>query len=315
MNPINEYSRTYITACFTIAVIYAFAFGGSLYTMSELTECLLFHLIDGLIYGAILYLTGIILWNIFRFAIPAYKNLTYHLLFVCAITIITSLFIVSVESLIIFLSFPSIFEVFVHSIPARIFVAILFVVIFRLFYLFNHEKSKFNSNDETNFSDKEFQKNTITSNYIQEKEIKENVENSSAEKTTPEQPSDIDFTEKFIPNQSMLGKAPNDRITVRSGQNIKLIPIDDIIFIKADGDYISINTANGHWLKEQTMKYTEYTLPADRFLRIHRSYIVNVNHISRIERYGEKQLIVLHNNEKIKISAARYQVLKRVLEL
>ena len=299
MNPINEYSRTYITACFTIAVIYVFAFGGSLHTMSELTECLLFHLIDGLIYGAILYLTGIILWNIFRFAIPAYKNLTYHLLFVCVITIITSLFIVSVESLIIFLSFPSIFEVFVHSIPARIFVAILFVAIFRLFYLFNHEKSKFSSNDETNFSEKDFTDNIKYANKFPD--IEEFAESTLTEKTNFEQSK----TEKF----------PADRITVRSGQNIKIIPIDDIIFIKADGDYISINTANGHWLKEQTMKYTEYSLPADRFLRIHRSYIVNVNHISRIERYGEKQLIVLHNNEKIKISAARFQVLKRVLEL
>ena len=104
-----------------------------------------------------------------------------------------------------------------------------------------------------------------------------------------------------------------DRIAVRNGQKIKIIPIGSIIYIRADGDYVSIHTSEGKWLKEQTMKYTEDRLPIDTFVRIHRSYIVNIHHISRIERYGEKQLIVLHNNEKIKISAARYQLLKQIL--
>ena len=104
-----------------------------------------------------------------------------------------------------------------------------------------------------------------------------------------------------------------DRITVRSGTKIKIIPLDSVIYIQADGDYISIHTPEGKWLKEQTMNYTENMLPPHSFVRIHRSYIVNIHHISRIERYGEKQLIVLHNNEKIKISAARYQLLKQIL--
>ena len=81
----------------------------------------------------------------------------------------------------------------------------------------------------------------------------------------------------------------------------------------ADGDYISIHTQEGNWLKEQTMKYTEELLPPNKFVRIHRSYIVNVDQISRIERYGERQQVVLHNKEKIKISAARYMVLKQIL--
>jgi len=106
-----------------------------------------------------------------------------------------------------------------------------------------------------------------------------------------------------------------DRITVRSGQQIKIIPVNDIIFLRADGDYVDIYTAEGHWLKEQTMKYTEEILPTDRFVRTHRSYIVNIHHISRIERYGEQQLIILSNGEKIKISNARYQLLRQLLRL
>jgi DNA-binding LytR/AlgR family response regulator len=110
-----------------------------------------------------------------------------------------------------------------------------------------------------------------------------------------------------------LPARPVDRLTVRVGQKIKIIAIDEIIYIKADGDYISIHTPGGSWLKEQTMKHTEELLPPDKFIRVHRSFIVNANHISRVERYGEQQQVVLHNREKIKISAARYQALKQIL--
>ena len=106
-----------------------------------------------------------------------------------------------------------------------------------------------------------------------------------------------------------------ERISVRNGQKIKIIPVEDILYLQADGDYVSIHTAAGHWLKEQTMKYSEEILPADRFVRIHRSYIVNITQISRIERYGEQQSIILHNGERIKISASRYRLLRRQLDI
>ena len=115
--------------------------------------------------------------------------------------------------------------------------------------------------------------------------------------------------------ESSTQTAVTDRITVRNGQKIKIIPVNDIHFLRADGDYVDIYTAEGHWLKEQTMKYSEELLPPDRFVRTHRSYIVNIHHISRIERYGEQHLIILSKGEKIKISNARYQVLKQRLGL
>jgi DNA-binding LytR/AlgR family response regulator len=105
------------------------------------------------------------------------------------------------------------------------------------------------------------------------------------------------------------------RFTVRNGQKIKFIPVEDILYLQADGDYVAIYTAEGHWLKEQTMKYSEEQLPPDRFIRIHRSYIVNVNQIGRIERYGEQQQVILSNGMKIKISAAGYRTLRQQLGL
>ena len=284
MNPFDEYRKIYIAACFIAAVIYAFAFGGSfllwenvpaspgenLPASTRIADRILFCIANGLIFGGILCLAGIILWNIFRFAIPTNYYSKYQFIFISALAILTSSLVTAAESFAIYLCFPSMFGFFVHSIPARLFVALLFFIIIRLLYLFYHEKSRNN------------------------REV-------SGEKNSTKQANSV--------------KSSIDRITVRNGQKIIIIPVDEIIFIKADGDYISVNTAKGSWLKEQTMKYTEDALPADSFVRIHRSYIVNINYISRIERYGEKQQIVLHNNEKIKISAARYQVLKQILEL
>ena len=243
-------------------------------------------------------MAGIILWNIFRFAIPASYNPKYQFIFISALAVLTGLLITAAESFAIYLCFPSMSGFFVHSIPARLFVALLFFIIIRLLYLFYHDKSR--NSRET---------------------LKKAYEELSREKGLPESAiPEKTITEKIIHTNAIhesanTVKSPIDRITVRNGQKIIIIPIDEIIFIKADGDYISVNTAKGSWLKEQTMKYTEDALPANSFVRIHRSYIVNINYISRIERYGEKQQIVLHNNEKIKISAARYQVLKQILEL
>ena len=307
MNPFNEYRKSYITACLILAMIYAFILVGNPFASSGIsyglatnitdspsTGFLLFCLTDGLIYGGMLYLTGIILWNIFRFAIPTNYNSKYQLTFISALVILAGLFITAAESLAIYLCFPSIFDSFARSIPTRLFTNILIFIIVRLLYLFYHERNK-NVNETS-------EKDTFYENATLDNATPDNTVSDGAILSTSAKPSGT-------------VKSPIDRITVRNGQKIIIIPIDEIIFIKADGDYISVNTAKGSWLKEQTMKYTEETLPIDRFVRIHRSYIVNINFISRIERYGEKQQIVLHNEEKIKISTARYQVLKQVLGL
>ncbi|MDR2473486.1 MAG: LytTR family transcriptional regulator DNA-binding domain-containing protein [Tannerella sp.] len=103
--------------------------------------------------------------------------------------------------------------------------------------------------------------------------------------------------------------------TVRSGRNIRIIPVEEILYIKADGDYVSICTKDGSWLKDMTMNAIEAMLSPADFVRVHRSFIVNIHSISRIERWGEQQLIILNSGIKIKISAARYHTLKKVLGL
>lgn len=105
------------------------------------------------------------------------------------------------------------------------------------------------------------------------------------------------------------------RITVKTGNKIKVIPVEDIIFIKAEDDYANIFTTEGHWLKSERLKDYETSLPLNMFARIHRSYIVNLTKISKIERYGQKQLLFMNNGEQIRISITGYKVLKEKLNL
>ncbi|MDR3227413.1 MAG: LytTR family transcriptional regulator DNA-binding domain-containing protein [Prevotellaceae bacterium] len=106
-----------------------------------------------------------------------------------------------------------------------------------------------------------------------------------------------------------------ERIAVKSGQKIHVVLVSDILYLQADGDYVYIFTIAGKYLKEQTMKYFENNLPT-HFARVHRSYIVNIEAISRIERYEKQnQLLTLKNGHQIKISTTGYKLLKQKLNL
>ncbi|MCX7987343.1 MAG: LytTR family DNA-binding domain-containing protein [Bacteroidales bacterium] len=105
-----------------------------------------------------------------------------------------------------------------------------------------------------------------------------------------------------------------DRIVVKTNSAIKVIPLDQIIFIEAQDDYVMIHSTNGKYLKEKTMKYFETNLPNREFVRIHRSYIVNVDYISQIEHFSkETYLAILKNGAKLKISDSGYKLLKERL--
>jgi hypothetical protein len=107
-----------------------------------------------------------------------------------------------------------------------------------------------------------------------------------------------------------------ERIAVKSGSKIHVVLISEILYFQADGDYVQIFTAQGKYLKEQTMKYFEEHLPEFQFARVHRSIIVNVEMISRIELYEKQnQLLTLKNGQQIKTSPSGYKALRAILNL
>ncbi len=122
--------------------------------------------------------------------------------------------------------------------------------------------------------------------------------------------------EEDMPVQSEAAPEFLERIAVKVGHKINVIMVPDIIYLQADGDYVQIHTAGGKYLKEQTMKYLQDNLPAAQFVRVHRSFIVNIEYIARIEQYEKQnQLLTLKNGDKIKVSIAGYKLLKSRLGL
>ena len=106
-----------------------------------------------------------------------------------------------------------------------------------------------------------------------------------------------------------------DKITIKSGSNINIINISDILYIQAEGDYIILYTESTRYIKEETMKHIEEQLPSN-FLRIHRSCILNANYLSRIELYEKQNYkVTLKTGQQLKASATGYKLLKEKLQL
>ena len=107
-----------------------------------------------------------------------------------------------------------------------------------------------------------------------------------------------------------------DRISVKDGARIHIIDLEEILYLQASGDYVTIFTTTGQYLKEQTMKYFEQSLPSPAFVRIHRSTIVHTAQIARIELFGKETYQVrLKNGVTLRASHSGYKLLKEKLAL
>ena len=105
-----------------------------------------------------------------------------------------------------------------------------------------------------------------------------------------------------------------ERIVVRNGSKIIIIPTHEIEFIKAEDDFVEIYNGGKKYLKQMTMKYLTAALPPDQFVRIHRSFILNIEQINLLEAYGkDSYMALLKNGEKIPVSKSGYQSLKGLL--
>jgi two-component system, LytTR family, response regulator len=122
-------------------------------------------------------------------------------------------------------------------------------------------------------------------------------------------------TEELLQSATHL-PSQSERIVVKTAGKIKIIPIPEILYLEAADDYVKIYTKEGSFLKNKTMSFFENTLPQDQFVRIHRSYILNVQEITRIDPYEkENHLAILRSGARIPVSKNGYGKLKEVLGL
>ena len=122
-----------------------------------------------------------------------------------------------------------------------------------------------------------------------------------------------------VPANELLAKKPESspplsRIVVRKGNAINLIPVEEVRYVEAQDDYVMIHHSAGKALKQQTMKSFEHNLPKTDFVRIHRSYLVKVGEIKRIEPYGKDNFVaILQSGDKLPVSRSGYKHLREEL--
>ena len=106
-----------------------------------------------------------------------------------------------------------------------------------------------------------------------------------------------------------------NRVVVKSGRKIQVIPVESIYYIESQDDFVMIYCGDGHFMKQKTMKFFEQHLDNKQFVRIHRSYLLNLLQISEIQQYEKESWIVLtKQGAKLKVSKAGYANLKEKLK-
>jgi len=140
-----------------------------------------------------------------------------------------------------------------------------------------------------------------------EKAIKKwkDQKNQTSEKQTKELLDEVSLT------------APqSQRIVIKDGSKIKIIPIQDVHYLEAADDFVKVFTKEGYFLKNKTMNHFEQVLDPVQFVRSHRSYIINLQQITRIDPYEkDSHVAVLRSGAKVPVSRTGYPKLRSILGL
>lgn len=108
--------------------------------------------------------------------------------------------------------------------------------------------------------------------------------------------------------------APLERVVIRDGTQVHVLPVDRIDYVEAQDDYVAFRTAGRTLLKEQTLGDLEGQLDERRFVRIHRSYLLNIERLARVELYAkDSRVAILADGSRLPISRSGYQRLQQLL--
>ena len=106
-----------------------------------------------------------------------------------------------------------------------------------------------------------------------------------------------------------------ERIVVKDGARVHIIPIGQLEYAEAQDDYVALHSAGKSYLKQQTISSLEESLDPAKFVRVHRSFLINLECISKIEPYTkDSRLAILTGGAQIPVSRAGYLRLKEAME-
>jgi two-component system LytT family response regulator len=109
-------------------------------------------------------------------------------------------------------------------------------------------------------------------------------------------------------------QAPLERVLIRDGSQVHVLAVEKIDYVEAQDDYVSFRSEGKSYLKDQTMAALEGLLDPARFVRIHRSYLLNIDRIARVELYAkDSRIAILRDGSKLPVSRAGYARLAKLL--
>jgi len=107
---------------------------------------------------------------------------------------------------------------------------------------------------------------------------------------------------------------PLERVVIRDGGQVHVLPVGKIDYVEAQDDYVAFRSGGKSFLKEQTLSDLEAALDPRQFVRVHRSYVLNIERLSKVELYAkDSRVAILADGTKLPISRAGYQRLQKVL--
>lgn len=106
------------------------------------------------------------------------------------------------------------------------------------------------------------------------------------------------------------------RIVVKSGQDIRIIPTQEVYCLEAYDDYVKVHIAKDTYLKKHTLAKFEESLSKQQFVRVHRSFIINISCLKQIEQVNkDTHRAILNNDMQVSMSRSGYVNLKQALGL
>lgn len=106
----------------------------------------------------------------------------------------------------------------------------------------------------------------------------------------------------------------SERVLIRDGAQVHVLPVDTIDYVEAQDDYVAFRAGGKTYLKEQTLTELESELDAARFVRIHRSYILHIERLARVELYAkDSRVAILRDGTRLPVSRSGYQRLNALL--
>jgi two-component system LytT family response regulator len=107
---------------------------------------------------------------------------------------------------------------------------------------------------------------------------------------------------------------PAERVLIRDGANVHVLPVDKIDYVEAQDDYVAFKSEGKQYLKDQTLAAVEGTLDPSRFVRIHRSFVLNIDRIAKVELYAkDSRMAILRDGTRLPVSRAGYARLSQLL--